>query len=375
MDCYIHIGLHKTGSTSIQNFLQLNRDILFNQGISMPNFDCQNHSAPIFSMYTKKPHLYMQNVIQNRCNIDSIRQYNNNNKNILHTSITKNPGHIFIISGEGISRLDSEELLFFKNDLKKYFQHIFILSYIREPFSYATSLINQLHKLYGGLMRNYVKKIKNDACFFINYESILKKFISIFGENNVICVNYNRESFRNKNVIFDFIDRLKIENKKNYTYPDKKNISLKKEASILFDVINEELPLFFDKEFPVHELPFSSSGIICPQRHLLRTKIRNILNSYGSNNFWIDNTSPYNIYNKIQPTLDWLYHHHGICFTPPKDTTPKQTYIPPHAHRTIKNLRSKLSDIQDNDPIQRDIFLKYFEQSLQEITISFQKSY
>ena len=40
--CYIHVGTHKTGTTSIQRFLALNRERFADAGVLLPRAGCDN---------------------------------------------------------------------------------------------------------------------------------------------------------------------------------------------------------------------------------------------------------------------------------------------------------------------------------------------
>jgi hypothetical protein len=57
---FVHIGVHKTGSTSIQQMLGRNREILIKHGFLYPVFKARsanifNHSVPFVSMFKKNP--------------------------------------------------------------------------------------------------------------------------------------------------------------------------------------------------------------------------------------------------------------------------------------------------------------------------------
>jgi len=66
--CFLHLGLHKTASSSFQQTCASNRKLLAKQGLHYPLFACEhshpkrlkinNHSVPLRSLYDQKPQNY-----------------------------------------------------------------------------------------------------------------------------------------------------------------------------------------------------------------------------------------------------------------------------------------------------------------------------
>ena len=61
--CYLHVGLHKTASSSFQATCAKNKELLQKNGLTYPIFSCEaakktrikNHSFPIKSLFTENP--------------------------------------------------------------------------------------------------------------------------------------------------------------------------------------------------------------------------------------------------------------------------------------------------------------------------------
>ena len=66
--CFLHLGLHKTASSSFQQTCESNRELLAQQGLDYPLFSCihskpnrlkiNNHSVPLRSIYDSNPQDY-----------------------------------------------------------------------------------------------------------------------------------------------------------------------------------------------------------------------------------------------------------------------------------------------------------------------------
>lgn len=120
--CFLHVGFHKTATTSFQLTIQHNRDLLKHEDIILPRFRSKtkgfssNHSGQIKSLFGKDlQHLSNnsgsseqtqdnhQSTLQGH--YDSLNQLLNSNNNIL-------------ISGEDISCMPKQALLKLKKHSK-----------------------------------------------------------------------------------------------------------------------------------------------------------------------------------------------------------------------------------------------------------------
>ena len=119
--CFLHVGLHKTASSSFQVTCAKNIACLRNNGITYPLFNCdhagiqniQNHSIPIFSLFTEQPHEYRINKQSNILN--NIKAVNSSYESQLGKLLESS--NKLIISGEDISVLS-------KNSLSRFIQII-----------------------------------------------------------------------------------------------------------------------------------------------------------------------------------------------------------------------------------------------------------
>ena len=147
---YLHLGFHKTATTSFQLTLQHNRALLEQDGIYLPKFHGKkqkfsaNHSGQIRDIFDQKvQHLWdssnrskpskdqKQQTIQNHC--QSLTE-------LLHQD------HHILISGEGISTMPEQSLIRLKTMLE---QHGFLIepfALVRSPYAFITSALQQTIK-------------------------------------------------------------------------------------------------------------------------------------------------------------------------------------------------------------------------------------
>ncbi len=142
--CYLHLGFHKTATTSFQLSCGNNRKKLFEEGIYYPKFkfsdrkgNCWNHSGNL----------------RRFCNLGGIdkianKKYKEKNisSNILEYKKMLRQDKNLLLSGEGISCMTRSELEILKKDLLTHGFTIRAFGLVRSPYSFACSAIQQTIK-------------------------------------------------------------------------------------------------------------------------------------------------------------------------------------------------------------------------------------
>lgn len=147
--CYLHLGLHKTASSSFQQTCASNLKLLSNENLHYPIFSCSgakpprlkinNHSVPLRSLYEKNPSAYHINKRWKIKDIDSVnRDYQMQWDKLLNTDSS------IILSGEGISLLPVVALDRLLNILESKGFVVKAIALVRSPLDYAHSIAQQL---------------------------------------------------------------------------------------------------------------------------------------------------------------------------------------------------------------------------------------
>ena len=220
----IHIGTEKTGTTSIQSFLEINQLSLKNQGFKCPNSlkygDSFNHRLAAVISYNDNRNddntkSLFESIHDRKTKIDSI-------KNALKLEIRNAPCKSWIISSEHLqSRLRTKrEIIRLKNFLSNIFDEIIILIYLREPIETAASWWSTTIKA-KGLLRKlpdpkhpYIKQL-------CDHKNTIKLWSSVFKRENIIVGLYENKLKLEQNLLFDFCKKLKINNE-NLLFPEKR---------------------------------------------------------------------------------------------------------------------------------------------------------
>lgn len=220
--CYLHIGMHKTGSTSIQRTLReqwidganiLHAKITSPSGLPFPN-----HTVPLGSIFS--PRLRKANGVDQAL-ADSYKLE-------LETFLAENKGKSVLFSGEGLPKFSPPQLIKLKNFLSPYFDEIQVLAYVRSPRLYMSSAFQQIAK------RSAVEVSSSLERVYPRYQQRFEKFIEIFGKDNVKLWKFEPKEFAGGCVVNDFSKRLNssIDTKKVIRV----NEGLSREAMILIQV-------------------------------------------------------------------------------------------------------------------------------------------
>lgn len=197
-NCIIHIGMHKTGSTSIQNSLQnFNDDNFLYADLGEPN-----HSIAIYTLFAANPENHHIHRAR-RQNVAAMQEYIRPIQTKLEFALKEAKEKTLIISGEDIGALSSEGLV----KLRQYFQDrdykLSIVGYVRSPAGYQASSFQERVK------HGVVKQINLEA-LYPNYEKKFSKFDEVFGRENVHLWKFDAKLFPNGCVVQDFCARLGI---------------------------------------------------------------------------------------------------------------------------------------------------------------------
>ena len=192
-----HIGIAKTGTTSLQNFLQNNQEGLNRQGWHYPAF----READNIHDYINGFKFFESILRKNDSNIES-------HMNIILDCLKK---YNVIVSCEGFWQLDNiDEELFAK--VLKFYDNIKIVVYLRRQDQYIESLYNQHVK--NGIcedreLSEFVEAMERNN--LVGYLNKLKKMENLVGKENLIVRRFERNYLKNGDAVADFLSLIGID--------------------------------------------------------------------------------------------------------------------------------------------------------------------
>jgi hypothetical protein len=232
MEVIIHVGLHKTGSTSIQYVCERNQSKLRNSGYYYPVFHINdrnifNHSIPFYSLFTENPGKYPMNI---RWGVDP--DYANTEYRKQFDALFERSGKI-LISGEDISNLSEVALQTLKDEIVKKGGIIRIIAYIRSPMSSEASSVQHRVRCGVTIKANTNPEIVNK----------IKKLQSVF-QDQVEFHTFKEACQHPYGPAGHFLELIGIPGKDIGTYDySKRNEALSAQATRLISYINSVEPL------------------------------------------------------------------------------------------------------------------------------------
>jgi len=269
----VHVGMHKTGTTSIQRTLDKHLNDPHFVYVKLAN---PNHSRQIFTLFEERNHPSV-NVIGDQ----EVEEANNQTRNRLIESFQAHNNKKYIISGESIRGMSKDSLVNFKSFLSQYFQKITIVAYIRSPKAYMESAFQQIIK--DGTNHFDIDRI------YPNYQKF-QQFFDVFGQENVKLWKFDPKHFPNNNVVLDFSQRLgmQIDPKKVIN----ENESISKEALSLLYIYRKFGPGYGNNSTAGNENHRLIQALSHIQGHKVRfgpKLIKPILNKHKKDIDWMEN--------------------------------------------------------------------------------------
>lgn len=192
---FLHIGVHKTASTTIQNTFFNERSKLEEAGILYPEFKIDNivisnHSIPLYSLFCEEPEKYHINVCYGYTTNKTIQQLHNNYRQQLKEQISGFQGETMIISGEDIWLLSTNELKNLKTWLTK-------ITYDEVNISVVLLCRHPVTRFRSGLQGSVCnfglpieKAIERNLLRPQFYQNLIMSFSEVFGRKKIAALKY-----------------------------------------------------------------------------------------------------------------------------------------------------------------------------------------
>lgn len=237
MEIIFHIGFHKTGSSSIQQFFHKNRELFKERfQILYPKSLVVGfaHHGLVWSIKKSSLALHYGFISDAEKLLELISE-------IKEINLAK-----IIISSEFLSNLTEEDIETIKKQLCQYLEfQSKIIIYSRRQDITIESLYSQNIKTFETKEKRILKDYLNQIWIntLLNYYNLLSSWQEAFPEAQIIPRVYDRTLFPEGNVILDFLSVLGIDMPEAREYKIEANPSLSHLSTLVMRKINEKFDL------------------------------------------------------------------------------------------------------------------------------------
>lgn len=295
MQCIVHIGLMKTGSTSIQEFFHSNKQRFRQLGVNYMDTKASNHSWAIMSAY--------RGGGESDSGTDSVAPA----RQQILDAMRENSSPWFIISGEGIPRLNQAEMELFFKDVSAYFSKITVVVYLREIVSFAESVINESVKKIRTTLRQELEQLEKAPTTFIPYRRQIEAVLQHVDKRHLVCRVFDSETLAGGDVVLDFIQAAGLpEELCRYYARQPFNRSTSHMAMLVYSRIFELL---------------QRVQVVEPPSLELSAETRILLDLFRSSKFRLPHRLTSRIYQAMNEDLRWLNSNFGVTFKKRDDQT------------------------------------------------------
>lgn len=192
MHCILHVGIHKTGSSAIQQRLADYDD----GRIFYANMGDPNHSYLLYTAFSPR---YMEYWFWKARGLDrsAIIDKRKQALALFERELSKEERDCVIFSGEDISLIEEEGLKALIEMINAYCEQKTVIAYVRDPLEFAASNFQQ--QVLGGLANS-------SPSITPSFRFRFERLSNIVNKQNIILRDFSREGLKDGDVVYDFAE-------------------------------------------------------------------------------------------------------------------------------------------------------------------------
>ena len=243
----LHIGMAKTGTSSIQEALGDNADLLAGQEVYYPGWKPFNHSFIFTVLFLEKPKksFYYQQLapIDDQDWEDELRRLGEQ----WRTFFTVAEKGSWVVSAENLGRLSHKEIAALRAFVEPFFDQVQVIAYVRDPLRALKSQweqdVKELREPLSGQQVLDLTKRRLNYRFF-------QRWIDAFGRDHFVLRRFQPDNFTGGSLLNDFLHAAQIEVEAALELQQSEaNQSLGSEGVALLLAMNSRYPLYRDGQY------------------------------------------------------------------------------------------------------------------------------
>jgi len=318
---FLHIGHHKTGSSSIQLTCDDNRSLLADLGIYYPRGRWHGQLGSCFSQNKTS---YIYNRHSRNLDLAAIIQTDKAYLRAFEIELSKIDCDVLVLSYEGFIDLDRNELSKLRDFLLSYGSQITVMAYCRHPLSFAPSEISQRCRMGVPSGRGQL-----DNAPIPKFRKYFEKFVLTFDKKNIVLADFSPKTLWKHDIRLDFLAKIGVAEaqQRKFALPTTRtNESLSAEAVLIGETMRKRLA------------PASHAN-------LFYLRFNDILGSIKGAPLTLSENERRMIMAAAEPELAYLANCFGLILEPPQAPTGPDLRI---SEQTLESIADYLIA---NDPI------------------------
>ena len=182
---FLHIGMHKTGTTAVQTFFHRSRPLLREAGIEYPAFAKSNHTSALSGLFADPRKSGDPGPITGQIKAER-QKLLTAFANLLKAM--RGEGLDMLMSGEGVSLFRPVELAALRDFVSPPYENIVVLGLVRPPLAFARSAAQQ--RIKGGVTFSTFRRQPPIP----QYHRRFAPPVTVFGRPNVRLAPYHRST-------------------------------------------------------------------------------------------------------------------------------------------------------------------------------------
>jgi len=244
----LHVGMPKTGSSSLQSFLAANRHLLVRQGFAFPSFlgSKAHWRLALFTNDLKLVEIPREGAdLHSRQNIATYRDQSDfraafrlqfrNEIEMLPSAV-----HTVVLSAVQLYNLSEGESLRLKKLLDKSFSRVQVLIYLRRQDEVLISEASTA-LIAGKTLGNNIFS-EQQRTYDLRYDMVLRKLADAFGKENVMVRLYEAGEDSSFDLVKDFCTTIRLEIVGDFERPTRVNTSLDETGQAILKLVNKVRP-------------------------------------------------------------------------------------------------------------------------------------
>ena len=294
---YLHIGLGKTGTTSVQ------RDILARAGELEARYDLHyptdfpherhfhgNHSMLLRALFSSQDNVRERLAAKGLVSDKSIQAYNKQTLERLEKGFAASKASQLLLSAEGVGHFSRQDMLALARWLQAYAEDIQVLACLRHPADALSSEIQQRLNIGDTLDMLYEKPP------IYPFKSLFTRVEQSFGEGALLVYDFAEAVRHPRGVTGALFERIGSDAMELFDSKPAVNTSMSHEAALLINALNLRRPVLVDgKPNPLRADNAAQKIMKIPGRKY---------------------TAPREVYQKVEARVErdmkWLRNRHGV---------------------------------------------------------------